>query len=523
MNPIPGDPITIETGRVSGTLLDSGAHAYFGIPFAAPPVRELRWHAPMPVSNWKGILNASTQRTGCIVAGVLPGPFSGAYADAMGEDCLYLNLWAPATANPRRRVPVIAWIHGGGFAMSMANEPVWGGQEMVKKGVIYLTIEYRTNIFGFLAHPEMTRESGMNGSGNWGLLDQVAALKWVQRNIGAFGGDPANVTIVGESAGSMSVSDLQVSPLAKGLFARVVGMSGTFMPTGGQPHVSLREAEALGLKLQEALKAADLSSMRAISWETVRTTAQQAGIRAWPDIDGHFMPDLPENIFAAKKQTDVPVLSTGTANDLGSNTAMGRVKTLEEYNQLAARQYGAAADEFLKVWPATTDGQAAKQGYEVMTSTGFGIAARDWARRQTLNGKEPAYLGLIARIQPGAPGALNPPATACHACDITYWFGTLDIANRWQPTRAWTSWDRKLSDAMQNVIVAFAKTGNPKTAEVDFPKYDPNNEMRIVFGDTISVQTLNTPGLDFLQTHPIQGGRGGGRGPADGRGGRGPG
>jgi para-nitrobenzyl esterase len=225
------------------------------------------------------------------------------------------------------------------------------------------------------------------------------------------------------------------------------------------------------------------------------------------------MPDLPENIFAAGKQNDVPLLTTGTANDLGSNAAMGLVKTLEEYKQLAAQQYGASATDFLAAWPATNDAKAVKQAYLVMTNTGFGLAARDWARRQAQTGKQPSYLGLVARIQPYAPGSGRDQttATSCHACDIVYWMGTLDVMNMMRPLRNWTDWDRMLSKNMQAVIIAFAKTGNPNTPQVKFPKYDPANEQRVVFGDTIFVETLNTPGVDFLQAHPIQG-----RGPAGG-------
>jgi para-nitrobenzyl esterase len=286
MNAIPGDPITIDSGKVSGTLLDSGAHAYFGIPYAAPPVLDLRWRKPELVKPWKGILNADWQRPGCVTTGGLPDPGTEGYRgeEYRGEDCLYINLWVPANAKPGSRLPVIAWMHPGGFSMMTANNPTYGGQELVKKGVIYLTIEYRSNILGFLAHPELTKESGINASGNWGLLDQVAGLKWVQRNISAFGGDPANVTIAGESAGSMSVSDLSVSPLAKGLFVKAIGMSGTFMPTGGQPHFSLQQAEAAGLKLQEALKASSLADMRKVSWDRLMTIALQAGVRAWPSV-----------------------------------------------------------------------------------------------------------------------------------------------------------------------------------------------------------------------------------------------
>ena len=244
MNPIPGDPITIETGKLSGTLLDSGVKAYFGVPFAAPPVRELRWHEPMPAKPWKGIYNADTKITNCYIA--LRATTLNHYFGELksSEDCLYTNIWVPPGAKPCDKLPVVVWIHGGGFQEGSINFDVYSGEPLAKKGVIFVGISYRVNIFGNLAHPELTASSGHNASGNYGLMDQIAGLKWLQRNIAAFGGDPGNVTVMGQSAGATALALLEATPLARGLYAQVMAMSGGFHGVAS-PHLeTLAETEA---------------------------------------------------------------------------------------------------------------------------------------------------------------------------------------------------------------------------------------------------------------------------------------
>src|SRR5882757_8639272 len=244
MNQIPGDPITIESGKLSGTLLDSGVKAYFGVPFAAPPVRELRWHAPMPAKSWKGVYNADTKITNCYIP--LRATTLNHYFGELksSEDCLYTNVWVPPAAKPGDKLPVVVWIHGGGFQEGSINFDVYGGEPLAKKGVIFMGISYRVNIFGNLAHPELTAASGHNASGNYGLMDQIAGLKWIQRNIAAFGGDPANVTVMGQSAGAMAVDLLQSSKLAHGLYAHVIALSGGYHGVAS-PHLeNLAETEA---------------------------------------------------------------------------------------------------------------------------------------------------------------------------------------------------------------------------------------------------------------------------------------
>lgn len=508
MNPIPSDPVKIDAGRMAGTLLDGGLKGYFGVPFAAPPVRENRWRAPQPIKPWGGIYNADTKRAEC-VQGLRSSNINHYFGEeAAAEDCLYLNLWAPAAAKAGDKLPVVVWIYGGGFQGGSASNPVYSGEPLARKGVIYVAANYRLGVFGFLAHPELTAEGGRNASGNWGFLDQVAALQWVQRNIAAFGGDPENVTLVGQSAGAMSINNLQASPLAKGLFARVLGMSGASVRGGpGDIVTPLKVAEAQGVKLQEAMKAPGVAQMRTFSSDKVVALAQQAGVRAGPDIDGWYLPETPQAIFEAGRQNDVPVLAGSTANDLGTNPPIRAAKTLVEYKAAATQMYGDKAQAFLKLWPAANDAAAVRQADEIGRSGGFSLAVRNWVSLQARTGKQPSYLFLVSRVQPFTPGVtfgdFDPKtAGAYHMSDVPYFLGTYEAFNLFRTTRDWTPLDRELSEKMQNVIVAYAKTGDPNTAEVKVARYNPKNEQRTEFGDVITVQKLNTKGLDFMLDTP---------------------
>src|SRR5215204_1819771 len=306
-SPIAGDPIKTDVGLVSGTMSGDGLKTYFGIPFAAPPIRENRWRAPQPVTAWQGVLTANRKPAQC-VQGLRSPTINHYFGDELsGEDCLYLNLWAPPSAKAGDRLPVLVWIYGGGFGTGSASSPIYAGNAFAKKGAIYVAPNYRLGTLGFLAHPEMTRESGHNASGNWGFLDQVAALQWVKKNIAAFGGDPANVTLIGQSAGSMSINNLQASPLAKGLFKRAIGMSGSTFRSGAAPQTTLAEAEAQGVKLQDTLKVKSLAEMRGFSSDKVVAAAQAGGVRGGQIIDGYFLPDSVDNIFKSGKQNDAAV------------------------------------------------------------------------------------------------------------------------------------------------------------------------------------------------------------------------
>jgi para-nitrobenzyl esterase len=477
------------------------------VPFAQPPVRELRWRAPQQVKPWTGIYNADTKRAECY-QGLRSNSINHYFGDEdAAEDCLYLNIWTPANAKAGARLPVVVWIYGGAFSGGSASMAIYGGEPLAKKGVIYVAINYRLGIFGFLAHPELTEESGHNASGNWGFLDQIAALQWVSRNIAAFGGDPANVTLVGQSAGAMSINDLQASPLAKGLFARVLGMSGSTLPGGAGISVPLAEAEADGVKLQHALKVDSLTRMRGFSPDKIQAIAQGAGVRAEPDIDGYFLPDSVAHIFAADRQNDVAVVTGSTANDIGTDAPIRHATTVGEYKNAARQMFGDSAEEFLKLYPVRDDADVKRQAETVGRNSGFAIGARNWAIAQAKTGKQPAYLFMLSHVQPFSPGVtfsdFNPAtAGAYHMSDVPYWLGTYDAFNLFRTTRDWTAWDRTLSNDMQDVIVTYARTGNPATAAVKFPRFDIAHQERVDFGDRISTESLYVKGLDFLATHP---------------------
>jgi para-nitrobenzyl esterase len=522
MAPIAGDPVTIDTGKVAGTMLDNGLKAYFGVPFAAPPVRENRWRAPQPVKAWGGIYNADTKRAECVQG--LRSPSINHYfgEEDVSEDCLYLNMWTPTSAKPGDKLPVLVWIYGGAFNVGSASSPIYAGDSLAQKGVVYVAINYRLGVMGFLAHPELSKESGRNASGNWGFLDQVAGLQWVQRNIAKFGGDPANVTLIGQSAGSMSINNLQASPLAKGLFTKVFGMSGATVAGGAGAGAPLKDAEAQGLKLQDAMKAKTLADMRGFSSDKVTQIAQQGGVRAGPDIDGYYLPDTVDNIFKAGKQSDVAVVTGSTASDIGTNVAIRSAKSAAQYKELATQMYGAKAGDFLKLWPASSDAAAASQAYNVGRNSGFAIGARNWARLQTATGKQPAYLFMVSRVQPFTPGVtfsdFDPStAGAYHMGDVPYFLGTYQAFNQFRTTRNWTDYDKSLSDKMQGSIVAFSKTGNPNTADAKFVRYDPKNEQRTDFGDAIKVEKLNTKGMDFINDTPAARAQGPGPNPNGGQ------
>jgi para-nitrobenzyl esterase len=507
MTPIPGDPVSIDSGKLAGTMLESGVKAYFGIPFAAPPVRELRWHAPMPPKHWNGIYTADQKRAEC-VQGLRSSSINHYFGEEdAAEDCLYLNIWEPGDARPGARLPVVVWIYGGGFMGGSASSPIYSGEPLARKGVVYVAMNYRLGIFGFLAHPQLTAESGHHASGDWGFLDQVAALQWIHRNIAALGGNPDNVTLVGQSAGSMSITNLQASPLTHGLFQRAFGMSGTTLKGGAGAGVPLAEAEAQGVKLQVAMNAMNLLQMRASSSDKVSFIAQQSQLRVGPDIDGYFLPETTDAIFAAGRQNDMPLVTGSTANDIGTAVPVRAATTLAEYTELANKMYGDNAAAFLRLYPASDDAEARRQAEEVGRNSGFAIGARNWARAQTLTGKQPAYLFMVAKVQPFAAGIMFSdfdPATAgaYHMCDVPYFLGTYEAFNLFRTTRNWTANDRELSDRMQDVIVHFAMTGDPSTAAVRFVRYDPRNEMRVTFGETIGLEKIYGRGMDFIELTP---------------------
>ncbi len=509
--PVPADPVSIDSGKVAGKVLSSGVKAYFGIPFAAPPVGDLRWREPQPVKSWKGIYNADRKMPECIQV-LRPHNINHYFGEEpSSENCLYLNLWAPASANAGANLPVIVFIYGGGSTIGSSGMALYGGETVAERGAVFVNFNYRLGAFGFMAHPELTAESPHHQSGNYAYLDQIAALQWIQKNIAKFGGDPGKVIISGQSAGAGSVSLLQASPLAKGLFRGVVAMSGGAWGNNGQAQ-TLADAEKTGLKVQEALKAKSLDDMRQVPADRILALQEefQVGARGGPirvggaNVDGYFLPQTPAQLFAAHQHNDVPAI-VGFTHDESSND-LRTAKTLPDYVAAARKLYKEDADQFLKLYPAANDAEAREMGRTAAREGLVERSARNWAVVQAKSGSAPVFVFMYSRVHPYIPGvkiADQDTATigAYHTSDVPYWFGTQDALNMIRPTRRWTDYDRDLSKRMTAALIAFANSGNPNTAAVPWPKWTAASERLVEFGDTVVIQQMNTPRLEFMAVH----------------------
>ena len=502
--PIADDPVALDSGAVTGKVLPSGVKAYFGIPYAAAPLGDLRWREPQPVQAWKGIYHADRMAPECIQ--VLRRHNLNHYfgEEATSEDCLYLNIWSSGDAKAGAKLPVIVWIYGGGFTLGSSGMAMYGGENVAKKGAIFVSFNYRVGALGNLAHPELTAESPHHASGDYGFLDQVAALQWIGRNIDKFGGDPNNVTIVGQSAGAMSVSALEASPLAKGLFQRGFAMSLSLFDN--RFHLApLAEAEKTGLEAQKALGASSLAEMRLAPADKILALQKDcqlgcAGtIVVWPDIDGYFLPDAVPDIFAAGRQNDVATIS-GFTRDESSND-LRTAGNLEAYVAAAHKLYGDQADRFLKLYPASSDAEAKAMGNTAAREGLVEAGTRNWAEAQRATGKAPFYMYMFSRVHPFAEGVTffdNPQAIgAYHTSDVPYWFATQDAFNKFRTTRDWTPFDRALSERMLDCLIAFARTGDPSTAATPWPPWTDKTESYFEFGDQSGVREENVERMNF--------------------------
>ena len=506
--PIPGDPVALDSGKVAGKLLDSGVRGYFGVPYVAAPVGALRWREPQRVKPWSGVYNADRFAPECIQI-LRPHDINHYFGEeATSEDCLYLNLWIPPGATTDARLPVILWIYGGGLSIGSAGMANYSGEKIAEKGVVFVSVGYRVGAFGFMAHPELTAESPFHASGNYGYLDQLAALQWIQRNIQRFGGDPARVTVMGQSAGAGSAFSLQASPAAKGLFHRVVGMSGGGLRFGVDLPTQ-QEAEATGLELEKALRVDSLEALRNLPADrilAVQAEFQLGGtagtVRFRPNLDAHFMPQQPRETFANGEQSDVPLL-LGFTRDESSN-ALRAATSLAEFRAAAQKYFGERSEEFLRLYPAT-ESDVSAVGTQAARDGGMATSMRSWAFGQTKKGREPVYLYMHAHAHSYAPGVafadLNPQlAGAYHSSEIPFFLLTLDAYNRIRPTRAWTAQDRSLAAAMSDVLVAFASHGNPQTPAARMPRFDPKREQLTEFGNPIRLISFDRSRMEFFST-----------------------
>lgn len=338
-------------GIVEGTTEKSGIEAYKGLPFAAPPVGNLRWREPQPVKDWQGVRQAKQFGPRAMQQAVFGD--MGFRSDGMSEDCLYLNVWTPAKSE-KEKLPVLVYFYGGGFIAGDGSEGRYDGESMAQKGIVAVTVNYRLGVFGFLAYPELTQQSPNHTSGNYGYLDQSAALRWVKQNIAAFGGDPAKVTIAGESAGSISVSAQMASPLSRDLIAGAIGESGALVNSSLDP-VPLPEAEQNGVQFASNIGANSLAALRAMPAQQLLEAAGKPGVgRFVPTIDNYFFPKAPVAIFAAGEQAHVPLLAGWNSEEMNYKALLGQAEpTAENYRSAVQRLYGENAAEILKLYPAT--------------------------------------------------------------------------------------------------------------------------------------------------------------------------
>jgi para-nitrobenzyl esterase len=464
----------ILEGRVSA---DGKVRAFKGIPYAAPPVGPLRWKPPQPVEPWTGVRSAAEYG---------PRAMQGRIFDDMvfrdsgpSEDCLYLNVWAPENRSAAK-LPVMVWIHGGGFVAGASSEPRQDGTNLCQHGVIVVSMNYRMGVFGFLAHPELTRESPHHASGNYGLMDMIAALQWVHDNIAAFGGDPGNVTIFGESAGSMAVSALMATPLAHGLFHKAIGESGGFISSPARPGEVLAEAEEKGTKFAEsAFGTASLETLRAKSaQELLDASLKQPRPRFAPVVDGYVFPADGRAIFGTGRQAHVPLLA-GWNRDEGSERAFfgSEAPTLENFRARAETKYGNRADDFLKAYAAATDAEAKRAAKDFGGDEFIAYATWKWIDLHRATGGVPVYRYKFEQTLPLAPDAApNAEPIAPHASDIEFVFQML-------PSRdlPWRPEDEKVSELMASYWTNFAKTGNPNGPGLpNWPAYERDDGFQVM-------------------------------------------
>jgi para-nitrobenzyl esterase len=460
-----------DSGKVKGKS-DGSVRSFLGIPYAAPPIGNQRWKPPAPAAKWKGTRNATAFGSRCMQGAVFSDMV---FRDpGISEDCLYLNVWTPAKTGSTK-LPVMVWIYGGGFVGGAASEPRQDGSNLAKQGVVVVSMNYRLGIFGFFAHPDLAAESGRNSAGNYGLLDQVAALEWVKRNIAEFGGDAGNVTIFGESAGSFSVSALMASPLTKGLIHKAIGESGGAFSSTGLRFEPAAVVGPVHAKFgSESLGANSIAELRAVPAQRVLDAASDAtkggAFRFGPDVDGYFLPESVPAIFAAGRQNDIPLLA-GWNRDEGSFVVSNpkQKPTMASFKEQMAKEFGAKADDVLRLYPADTEEHVFRSAEDLGGDRFIALSTWKWLEAQTSTGKQPVYryrfdlaLPLDTKREPGSQAAF-------HSAEIEYVFGQLD-------SKSWVTWrpeDREVSEQMQKYWSNFARSGDPNGPGLPkWPTYD---------------------------------------------------
>jgi para-nitrobenzyl esterase len=477
-------------GQLQGVVVE-GVASFKGIPFAAPPVGDLRWKAPRPAKDWNGIKKADTYAPGCMQN---PGMSKTMGSSAnISEDCLYLNVWTAAKTAGEKR-PVMVWIHGGAFVGGMTGTPMFDGTKFAQKGVVLVSIAYRLGVFGFMAHPELSRESG-KGSGTYGIQDMIAGLQWVKNNIARFGGDPSCVTIFGESAGGIAVGMLSAAPPAKGLFQRAISESGgSFAPpriadeAAGQNVSALKLGESVGESFLKKLGAADIKAARALSAEQIqKATGSEMGegLRFWPVADGNILPGDPYGLYEKGRFNDTPVLIGTNSNEGG--LFMRKPVTAAAFEKQIRSGYGDRADVILSAYPHSTDAEAARSSADVFREFAFAWPTWAWARMQSQKGKGKAFVYYFDHRTPASPDGAN------HGAEISYVFGSFR-----GPGGTPSPEDLALSDLIRSYWINFARTGDPNGSGLpQWPAFTEKDQKVMFFNTGASAKPI--PNLEKLK------------------------
>ena len=515
-------PVSTNSGRVAGQVLPSGVKSWLGIRYAKPPTGDLRWAPPQPI-RWNGIWNADRYGAECIqpLRAHTINQYFGEIATS--EDCLYLNVWAAPKSTTASKLPVLVFLHGGGTTVGAGSMLHYNGENFAKRGAVMVTINYRLRQLGWMAHPELTKEQGGH-SGNYTLQDMAAALQWVKDNIAVFGGDPAKVAVMGESWGSTAVFELLMSPRAKGLFSAAVLDSTCPAPAApvhlfcGMRQAQLADAENTGQALQAALGAADLSAMRAMPADQI--LAQPP--RGTQTIDGWFIPRSFQETLRTGQFNDVPILWTSNSEDVDWNrNPFANIRTMAEYNAAAEKSYGGKATNFLALYPVKSDAEAFPVARRVVIDMALQQDHRTCAAVfRRVGSKSNYFFALFEHREPISAGvtygvddysgmtAANVDLVrtgAAHNFDTSWWFGAYDAFNTLGRKREITAEDRAMSSAMSDILIAFARSGNPSTATVKLPAWSPGNEHRVVIDHAIKVEKLPIVAMDWLAANPAPG------------------
>jgi len=485
MAALPAGAATIavtDTGALRG-VADDRVTAFLGVPYAAPPLGALRWRPPQAPATWTGVRSARAFAPACMQKGV---SMPGESPPRISEDCLYLNVWTPAR-HGRRPAAVMVWIHGGGYTNGATAMPLYWGDRLARRGVVVVSVAYRLGPFGYLAHPELSAESADHSSGNYGLMDQIAALRWVQRNIRAFGGDRDRVTLFGQSAGAMSVSLLVASPQARGLFQRAIAQSGgVFEPLELAPGYHLPQGQRDGVAYAASLGAKSIADLRALPAETL--LGGKANSVSHPVIGPQVLPISPYTAYVTGRQAQVPILIGSNADEARSLADVSHI-TAATFKADLDHTWGSLPPSIVRAYPFTTDAEARAARLDFERDLRFGWDMWAWARLQASVARQPVFLYRFAQAPPFPATSPRAGWGASHFAELWYMFDHLD-----QEPWAWSASDRRLARLMSSYWVNFARAGDPNGPGLPvWPTFDPvTRQLLVLTGDPV-VGTVANP------------------------------